>query len=154
MAIQTIYWTNGHIKLIDQTKLSGKLVYIHCRDVKTLWQGIRRLSVRGAPALGVAAAFGVLLGIKSFSGNDRKRFLKHVERVSGYIATSRPTAVNLFNALARMKAVINRHPGVNVAQLKNFLKKEALAVYEEDRRRCRQMGNFGAALIKNGDRKS
>ena len=150
MSIQTISWVNGHVKLIDQTKLPHKLEYIHCRDVKRLWQAIRRLSVRGAPALGVAAAFGVLLGIKSFSGNDRKRFLKHVERVSGYIATSRPTAVNLFNALARMKQVIQRHPGVSVAQLKNILKKEALAIYEEDRKLCRKMGDFGAALIKNG----
>ncbi|HCI44932.1 MAG TPA: S-methyl-5-thioribose-1-phosphate isomerase [Candidatus Omnitrophica bacterium] len=148
--MQTISWVNGHVKLIDQTKLPHKLEYIHCRDVKRLWQAIRRLSVRGAPALGVAAAFGVLLGIKSFSGNDRKRFLKHVERVSGYIATSRPTAVNLFNALARMKQVIQRHPGVSVAQLKNILKKEALAIYEEDRKLCRKMGDFGAALIKNG----
>ena len=95
MAIQTISWVNGHVKLIDQTKLPGKLVYIHCRDVKTLWQAIRRLSVRGAPALGVAAAFGVLLGIKSFAGNDWKRFSKHVDQISDYIATSRPTAVNL-----------------------------------------------------------
>ena len=150
MSIQTISWVNGHVKLIDQTKLPHKLEYIHCRDVRMLWQAIRRLSVRGAPALGVAAAFGVLLGIKSFSGNDRKRFLKHVERVSGYIATSRPTAVNLFNALERMKQVIGDYPQAGVAELKNFLKKEALAVYEEDRRRCRQMGNFGAALIKNG----
>jgi len=150
MAITTIKWIKDQVKIVDQTKLPHKLEYIHCRDVKRLWQAIRRLSVRGAPALGVAAAFGVLLGIKSFSGNDRKRFLKHVERVSGYIATSRPTAVNLFNALARMKQVIQRHPGVSVAQLKNILKKEALAIYEEDRKLCRKMGDFGAALIKNG----
>jgi len=150
MAITTIKWIKDQVKIVDQTKLPHKLEYIHCRDVKMLWQAIKRLSVRGAPALGVAAAFGVLLGIKSFSGNDRKRFLKHVERVSGYIATSRPTAVNLFNALARMKQVIQRHPGVSVAQLKNILKKEALAIYEEDRKLCRKMGDFGAALIKNG----
>src|SRR3990167_3258885 len=103
ISIPTIRWGKGTIRIIDQTKLPSQLKYINCRSVQTLWQAIRRLSVRGAPALGVAAAFGVLLGIKSFSGNDRKRFLKHVERVSGYIATSRPTAVNLFNALARMK---------------------------------------------------
>ncbi len=150
MSIQTIHWFNGHVKLIDQTKLPHKLEYIHCRDVKTLWQAIRRLSVRGAPALGAAAAFGVLLGIKSFSGNDRKRFSKHVDQISDYIATSRPTAVNLFNALTRMKQVICRHPAASVARLKNLLKKEALAIYEEDRRVCRRMGDHGAAIIKNG----
>src|SRR3989338_8662658 len=152
MSLQTISWVNGHIKLIDQTKLPQKLAYIHCRDVKMLWQAIRRLSVRGAPALGVAAAFGVLLGIKAFSGNDRKRFGKHVDQISDYIATSRPTAVNLFNALTRMKAVIKRHSGADVARLKNFLKKEALSIYEEDRKLCRKMGDFGARLISSGSR--
>lgn len=152
MSIQTISWSSNHIKLIDQTKLPGKLVYIHCRDVKRLWQAIRRLSVRGAPALGVAAAFGILLGIKSFAGNDRKRFIRHIDQASDYIATSRPTAVNLFNALSRMKAVIKCHPGANVAQLKDFLKKEALAICEEDRKLCRKMGDFGARLIPSGAR--
>ncbi len=152
MSIQTITWVNGHVKLIDQTKLPGKLVYIHCRDVKTLWTAIRRLSVRGAPALGVAAAFGVLLGIKTFSGNDRKRFIKHVEQISDYIATSRPTAVNLFNALTRMKAVIKHHPKASVAQFKDLLKKEAFVIYEEDRKLCRKMGDFGARLVPSGGR--
>ncbi len=150
MSIETIRWTNDHIKLIDQTKLPHKLEYIHCRDVKRLWQAIRRLSVRGAPALGVAAAFGVLLGTKNFSGKDRKRFVREVERISDYIGTSRPTAVNLFNALARMKRVIQRHSDASVAQLKNLLNKEALAIYEEDRKLCRRMGDFGARLISSG----
>ena len=150
MDIKKIKWIKGQVKIVDQTKLPHKLEYIHCHDVKTLWQAIRRLSVRGAPALGVAAAFGVLLGIKNFRGDDRKCFVKEVSKISDYIATSRPTAVNLFNALTRMKAVIQRHPGANVARLKNLLKKEALAIYEEDRKLCRRMGDFGAALIKNG----
>lgn len=152
MSIQTIAWSTGCVKIIDQTKLPQKLEYIHCRDVKTLWQAIRRLSVRGAPALGVAAAFGVLLGIKSFNGKDKKRFIKHVDQISDYIATSRPTAVNLFNALARMKQVIRRHPRESILGLKNLLKKEALAIYEEDRTLCRKMGDFGARLIPSGSR--
>ncbi len=149
MAVETIKWVNGNIRIIDQTLLPHKLKYIHCRDVRTLWQAIKRLSVRGAPALGVAAAFGVLLGIKSFNGKDKKRFIKHVERISGYLATSRLTAVNLFNVLTRMKQVIQRHPEASVARLKNLLKKEALAIFEEDRRVCRKMGRHGAQLISN-----
>jgi len=74
MAIPTIRWVNGSVKIIDQTKLPNKLQYITCRDVKTLWKAIRKLSVRGAPALGVSAAFGVLLGIKSFKGKNTKKF--------------------------------------------------------------------------------
>src|SRR3989338_6787443 len=149
MAITTIKWIKDQVKIVDQTKLPGKLVYIHCRDVQTLWKAIKRLSVRGAPALGVAAAFGILLGIKTFPGNDRKRFSRYVEQISDYIGTSRPTAVNLFNTLERMKRVVHSHPEASVAALKNLLKKEASAIYEEDRRVCRKMGDHGAKLIHN-----
>jgi len=83
-SIATIRWVNGNIKIIDQTKLPGKLQYITCRDVKTLWKAIRRLSVRGAPALGVSAAFGVLLGIKSFKTKNINQFIKHVYKTCEY----------------------------------------------------------------------
>src|SRR3990167_8850833 len=110
MAVETIKWVNGRVRIIDQTKLPGKFEYIHCKKVETLWEAIRRLSVRGAPAIGVAAAFGVLLGIKTFKGNDRKKFDKHFEETCAYLATSRPTAVNLFNMLDEMRTVVRRHP--------------------------------------------
>ena len=95
MSTPTIRWVNGNVKIIDQTKLPQKLQYITCRDVKTLWKAIKELSVRGAPALGVAAAFGVLLGFKSFKGSDTKRFIRHIQEICDYIGTSRPTAVRL-----------------------------------------------------------
>ncbi len=149
MAIETIKWINGAARIIDQTKLPHKLEYIHCRDVDTMWHAIKRLSVRGAPALGGAAAFGVLLGLKEFKGNDRKLFEKHFNKVCDYIGTSRPTAVNLFNALSDMKEVVRSHPESSVSQLKDFLKQKAFEIYNHDRRVCRQMGDFGVALIKN-----
>ncbi len=149
MSIETIKWTNGHVKLIDQRKLPLKLEYIHCYDVETLWEAIRNLSVRGAPALGVAAAFGVLLGIKNFKGKDRKRFELKINRICDYIGTSRPTAVNLFNALQDMREVVRLNPSASVTQLKQLLKDKAFDIFETDRRVCRTMGNFGAALIKN-----
>src|SRR5690349_15998486 len=105
MAINTIQWVNGAAKLIDQTKLPGKLIYINCRDVERMWHAIKRLEVRGAPAIGVAAAFGVLLGIKTFKGSDRRKFDTHFEKTCAYLATARPTAVNLFNMLDEMRAV-------------------------------------------------
>ena len=74
MAIKTIEWKNGAVRLIDQRLLPGQLKYIVCRDVKTLWQAIRVLAVRGAPALGIAAGFAVLLGIQKFKGNDPRKF--------------------------------------------------------------------------------
>jgi methylthioribose-1-phosphate isomerase len=150
MATNTIVWQNGIVKIIDQTKLPHKLEYIYCRDVETLWKAIKRLCVRGAPALGVAAAFGVLLGVKKFKGHDTKKFLAHLDKVCHYIGTSRPTAVNLFNALNRMKQVIRTYPGSSVVQYKEVLEKEALKIYEEDRRVCRRMGDFGAQLVPSG----
>ncbi len=150
MNYPTITWQNGTVKLIDQTLLPQKLKYIVCRDVETLWQAIRRLSVRGAPALGVAAGFGVLLGIKNFKGDDRKKFVREFEKLCATIGTSRPTAVNLFNVLDEMKRVVSDHPSASVEELKVFLKKRALEIYEDDRRVCRRMGQFGAALIKDG----
>ena len=149
ISIPTIRWVNGNIKIIDQTKLPGKLRYVTCRDVKTLWKAIRKLSVRGAPALGVSAAFGVLLGIKSFKGNNVDRFIKHVYKICDYIGTSRPTAVNLFNVLDQMRAVVLRYKNCSVGGLKKRLKEKAFKIYEEDRAVCRQMGYFGARLIKS-----
>src|SRR3989338_5014962 len=97
MAIKTIECKNNMVNIIDQTKLPGKLVYINCRDVDTMWHAIKRLSVRGAPAIGVAVAFGVLLGVQKSRGNDRAKFLKLFHKTCDHLATSRPTAVNLFN---------------------------------------------------------
>jgi len=152
VSIQTIIWTNGNARIIDQTKLPTKFQYIICRDLKTLWEAIRVLRVRGAPAIGVAAAFGVLLGIKKFKGSDRRKFNKHFEETCAYLATSRPTAVNLFNMLDEMRAVVRSHPDDSVEKIKALLHKRAMEIFEEDRRTCRAMGKHGAALIKNGYR--
>ncbi len=150
MAIDTIKWVNHAARIIDQTKLPGSLVYIDCRDVDTMWHAIKRLSVRGAPAIGVAAAFGVLLGIQHYKDENRGIFLKLFHKTCDYLATSRPTAVNLFNMLNRMRDVVKNNPDFNVADLKKALFKEAFEIYEEDRRVCRTMGDHGAKLIKNG----
>ena len=99
---QTIHWigeVDGHLVLLDQTRLPSETVYLECRTVEDVWQAIKRLSVRGAPAIGVAAAYGVCVGVKQ--GRD-------VGEVCDYLATSRPTAVNLFWALDRMRSVASR----------------------------------------------
>lgn len=150
MPIETIKWVNGCGRIIDQTKLPNKLAYIDCRDVETMWQAIKRLSVRGAPAIGVAAAFGVLLGVQKFKGSNRAKFLSVFHKTCDYLATSRPTAVNLFNMLERMKAVVANAPDDDVAQLQKALHQEAMAIYKEDQAVCRTMGEHGAKLIKNG----
>jgi len=148
MAITTISWTNGRVKMIDQTKLPNKLTYLYCDNVNSLWAAIKRLSVRGAPALGAAAAFGVLLGAKTYKGSDRGAFDRHVKKVSEYIGTSRPTAVNLFHCLELMRQVLREYPAVSVNEAKELLKKEAMRIYEKDRRVCRKIGDNGAQFIK------
>jgi len=150
MSIETIKWIKGCARIIDQTKLPNKFEYIYCRDVKTMWWAIKRLSVRGAPAIGVAAAFGVLLGIQKFKGQYKPKFLKFFYKTCDYLATSRPTAVNLFNMLNEMRAVVNRHPQADVAILKKLLFKEAMAIFKADQDVCRRMGDYGAKLIKEG----
>ncbi len=150
MAIETIKWVSGCARIIDQTKLPNKFEYIYCRDVATMWQAIKRLSVRGAPAIGVAAAFGVLLGIQKFKGQDKPKFLKLFNKTCDYLATSRPTAVNLFNMLNEMRAVVAENPKADVPALKKLLHKRAMEIFKEDQKVCRTMGDHGAKLIKNG----
>jgi methylthioribose-1-phosphate isomerase len=152
MAVETIKWINDAARIIDQTKLPNKFEYIYCRDVETMWRAIKRLEVRGAPAIGVAAAFGVLLGIQKFKGSNKTQFLKLFHKTCDYLATSRPTAVNLFNMLNRMRGVVKEHPGAEVAALKKLLFQEAMAIFKEDQEVCRRMGDHGAKLIKSGMR--
>ena len=152
MSIQTILWKNNGVRLIDQTELPQKLTYLHCKDVKTLWWAIKDLKVRGAPALGAAAAFGVLLGFKSFKGKTRRAFDQHIERVCHYLSTSRPTAVNLFHALKRMKQILKNYPQATIAEIKFALHHEADQIFKEDQRVCRKIAEFGATLIKNNSR--
>ena len=152
MAIETIKWVNGSVRIIDQTKLPNKFEYIYCHNVNALVQALKRLSVRGAPAIGVAAAFGVLLGLQKFKGQDRSKFLKLFYKTCDYLATARPTAVNLFNRLDEMRKVVALHPQANVTLLKKLLFKEAMTIFKADQDVCRRMGEHGAKLIVNGMR--
>jgi len=150
MAIETIKWINGAARIIDQTKLPNKFEHIYCRDVNRMWHAIKRLEVRGAPAIGVAAAFGVLLGIQKFKGNDKHKFLKLFHETCDYLATSRPTAVNLFNMLNEMRVVVASNPQAEVRLLQKLLHQRAMEIFKADQEVCRRMGAHGAILIKNG----
>jgi len=150
MSVNTIQWVNNYVKIIDQTKLPQKFKYIYCKDVETMWRSIKRLNVRGAPALGVAAGFGVLLAIKNFKGNNSLQLIEHVFKTANYLAASRPTAVNLFNVLNEMKKTAIANEKEPVEKIKKSLYEKAFEIYEYDRKVCRQMGDNGAKLIKNG----
>jgi methylthioribose-1-phosphate isomerase len=151
MNIRTLEWRKGAVRIIDQTKLPLRLEYIDITEIASLWKAIRTLQVRGAPALGAAAALGVYLGMKDFKGGKPKDFLRALDRVLHYLASSRPTARNLFWGLERAKraAVVNKNKPVS--RIKQLLLAEALKIIEEDRSCCRLMGKYGAKLIKDGD---
>src|SRR5262249_18556958 len=103
---RTIQWvgdSGGFIRLIDQTLLPTTLQYRDCRTIEEVWEAIRSLRVRGAPAIGIAAAMGVVIGLQGYLGAGRDAFLARLDEICAYLRTSRPTAVNLFWALDRMR---------------------------------------------------
>ena len=153
--LRTIEWVgdaDGFVRLIDQTLLPTSFEYRDCRTVEEVWEAIRMLRVRGAPAIGVAAAMGVVVGMQKGSLENADAYRRRLEEVTAYLRTSRPTAVNLFWALERMKQRIEPHiERLPSKQLNERLLKEALAIEEEDRRMCREIGRVGAELIGEGE---
>jgi methylthioribose-1-phosphate isomerase len=149
--IKTIDWKKNKIVIIDQSKLPLQHVYVEIKDIKSLHQALRLLMVRGAPAIGVAVALGVALAGQKSKAKNYADFLRQIEKEIRYLASARPTAVNLFWALARMECLIKSQPQKSVTELKKIILKEALAIMEEDRKTCRKMAGFGASLIKSGD---
>lgn len=151
---RTIQWigdSDGFVRLIDQTLLPTQLEYRDCRTVEEVWEAIKVLRVRGAPAIGVAAAMGVVVGMQKVHGRERGAYLQKLKEVTGYLRTSRPTAVNLFWALDRMERhVQGRTEELTPEKLTRLLLDEALTIEEEDRQMCRAIGAAGAALIKQG----
>jgi methylthioribose-1-phosphate isomerase len=151
MKITSIAWKNGGIRIIDQTLLPGTLEYLDIRDLKTLWHAIKELKVRGAPALGAAAALGVYLGVKDSRAAGFDAFKREAEKVSAYIGSSRPTARNLFWGLERMNACLRDNADLPVKKIKELLFDEAQKIIEEDRQSCRRIGGYGQSLISSGD---
>lgn len=151
MPIPTIEWNDGKVKLIDQTLLPNELKYIDCETVEQVWDAIKILKVRGAPAIGIAGALGAVLGIYKSNAKDYASFKDQLDKITSYIASSRPTAVNLFWALDRIKATADANKGKDIPQLKNILLDEAQKIIDEDKAMCRAIGEHGATLIKDGD---
>jgi len=149
----TLAWigdSDGHLRLIDQTLLPAQLEYRDCRSTQDVWEAIRVLRVRGAPAIGVAAAYGVVIGMQQ-GGDGRGAFSARLEEVAAFLRTSRPTAVNLFWALERMEAHGRRiREELPLEQKRRLLLVEARAIEEEDRQMCRAIGEAGAHLIAAG----
>jgi len=151
MPVKTICWEKNHLTIIDQTLLPTELKYLHLDTVEELWSAIKQLKVRGAPALGIAAAFGIYLGIRDYKGNNRADFDKAVISIADYIGTSRPTAINLFWAIERIIRLIKSNKDKSVSDTKKLIFDEAQKMIEEDNAVCKNIGKNGATLLKNGD---
>ena len=151
--IRPIQWVgviDGYVELIDQTLLPGQLKTIQCRDLETICDAVRRLAVRGAPAIGIAAAMGVVLGVRDHAGDDWAAFMRRFDEASAALASCRPTAVNLFWALERMKRCAASHVDHGVERTKLALLAEAKTIRDEDAAMCRAIGLAGADLIRDG----
>lgn len=142
---------NNAVAIIDQTKLPGKIEIISLHTAQEIWNAIYLLQVRGAPAIGVAAAYGIYVLAKRMDTEDYDTFYREFVRQKEYLDSSRPTAVNLSWALNRMQRVVEAHSGENVAQIKEALHRESVAIQEEDIWVCRMIGEHGLTLVKPGD---
>ena len=147
MPVQTIVWKKDHVRIIDQTCLPTKLSFVDIYDYHTMVQAIKTLQIRGAPAIGIAGAYGVVLGANQFQGEDVKKFRQHVKKVIQALAETRPTAVNLFWALERMRKILDEDYLVTATELQARLLQEAHQILAEDKQICRRIGQLGAALI-------
>ena len=139
------------LKIIDQTRLPGKVEILYLTGQEEIFQAIRLLKVRGAPAIGVAAAIGVYLAALEIDEDSYEGFYRRFKKAKDYLAGSRPTAVNLFWALDRMEKVALDHKGESPERLKEFLHDEAIRIREEDIQVCKSIGEYGLKLIKDGD---
>jgi len=149
----TVRWVgglDGRMEIIDQTLLPTEHKIVACRTVAEVWDAIKTLRVRGAPAIGVAAAMGVVVAIQDMATADEPAVQAAVARACEYLATSRPTAVNLFWALDRMKRTALEYRGKGAPALRERLLAEAKAIRDEDAAMCRKIGDNGRHLIKDG----
>jgi len=152
MNIRTIDYKNNKIRIIDQTKLPLRLVYVNINRLEDLWQAIKIMQVRGAPALGAAAGLGMYLGIKDYVCSDWSKFIRKLNSVAKYIGSSRPTARNLFWGIERVLAVVLANQKQPISKIKQVILAEAKLIMRQDMVACRKIGSYGVDLLKNNSR--
>lgn len=151
-AIQSIEWKEDHLRILDQTYLPKREVYSDIKDVGRIWEAIKKLRVRGAPAIGIAAAYGFYMGIKELPESTFESFWVEVERVAEYLEGARPTAINLQWALERIKNTIQAHRDKPIDEIKKIVLETAKTIHDEDKRICKMIGEKGAKLVKKGSK--
>ncbi len=150
--VKPLEWVGDALKILDQTKLPLKEEYIVARDHETVARAIETMQVRGAPAIGIAAAYGVVLAAKNIRCSDAKEFLSRLRQAIDRLASTRPTAVNLFWALKRMSNVAEKlvNEGVSIKEVIDALEDEAKSIHEEEFEAELKMSYYGAQLLEDG----
>ena len=148
--IKTLEWTDAGVRFIDQTKLPTEETYVTCKTYEEVADAIRTMIVRGAPALGVAAAMGVALGVRDSQAKDHAALKQDVDRICEVVAATRPTAVNLFWGIQRMKAKFDEVSAQPISIIQQTLVSEAQHMLDEDIAANRAMGRHGAVLLPSG----
>ncbi len=146
-SIQSISWQEDHVRILDQTKLPVQEVYLECRDLESIAAAIQRLSIRGAPAIGVAAAMGFAFACRQSTAQNNDEFFRHLDQIYERLLGTRPTAVNLRWALERMLSLARQHSSAGIEVLQDILKQEALKILNEDIEINRRMGRLGQEVV-------
>jgi methylthioribose-1-phosphate isomerase len=152
--LPTIDWQGDVVVMVDQRKLPAQEVYVRCRTAQEVARSIRTMVIRGAPAIGVAAGMGIALGMRKSTAKGVRQYAVEFQKTCDMMAATRPTAVNLFWAIERMKRTFaeGAQAGESTDELANRLEREARAIHDEDVASCRAMGSFGAAVVPDGAR--
>ncbi|MBN1481500.1 S-methyl-5-thioribose-1-phosphate isomerase [candidate division KSB1 bacterium] len=145
--LHAVSWLNGKVRLLDQTKLPEELILLEISDYRHIVSSIKNLVVRGAPAIGIAAAFGVVLSVWNADESDRAEFLTRVNTAIDELKGTRPTAKNLFWALEKMRNTLSRNLSRPLRHVKEAMLKEAQAILQDDIDRCRRIGDLGQELL-------
>jgi methylthioribose-1-phosphate isomerase len=149
--VRTIEWVDGKVIMLDQSRLPIDVVYLECEDYRTVAEGIKKLWIRGAPAIGIAAAMGIALAAQDVDAVGFEDFTRKLEPVYETLLATRPTAVNIRWAVERMKALLERYRAENTGRLKELLIAEAKKILDEDIAVNRAIGEWGAQFIHDGD---
>jgi len=148
--VPTVEWKDGVVRILDQSRLPQQVAFLDCKDYPTVARAIQELRVRGAPAIGVTAAMGVALGAQSLTMTSYEEFAKAVRGICDHLAATRPTAVNLFWAIERMKTTLVGLRGQPVSEIKRRLVEESQRILDEDIAMNKEIGRHGATLVRDG----
>lgn len=147
---ESISWQEDHLVILDQTQLPLREIYSDVNTIGQVWEAIKKLKVRGAPAIGIAGAYGLYLGVRELESKNFTSFNVELNRWMEYLKSSRPTAVNLSWALERINQTVYANKDKELDEIKDIILETAKTIHDEDKRVCRQIGENGVKLVKKG----